>query len=251
MKINDPVRPSNTQRATSRAAAASTSNTTSTQASAPVGDVVSVDSQGLLGIPAQELTPRVREALIGLMREVELLRQELEHTSARLAELEKLADTDTLTPIANRRAFVRELNRVMSYAERYQVPTALLFIDVNGLKEINDSFGHTAGDLCLIHVADVLRDNIRSSDVVGRLGGDEYAVILTHASEQQANSKAELLSEKISQTPVVFEAHAIRVQAAIGVYCFGPHEQLNDILARADANMYVRKRAMKEDARER
>jgi diguanylate cyclase (GGDEF)-like protein len=244
MKINDPVRPVNTQRTTVR-----TTQTTASSSVAPTSqsaDVAAVETQSLLGIPAQELTPRVRETLVSLMREVELLRRELERTTARLAELEKLADTDTLSPIANRRAFVRELNRVMSYAERYQVPTALLFIDVNGLKEINDRFGHAAGDLCLIHVAEILRENIRTSDVVGRLGGDEYAVILTHANDEQANAKATLLGEKISETPVVFESHSIKVGAAIGVYCFGPHEALNDILARADADMYARKRAMKE-----
>lgn len=201
--------------------------------------------QALLGIPPEEMTVRVREALLTLLAEVEELRRDLDRSQSRIMELEKLADTDSLTPIANRRAFVRELTRVMSYAERYAVPTSILFFDVNGLKIINDTLGHAAGDAVLVHVAETLRVNIRASDVVGRLGGDEYAVILTHADEPQATVKAEDLTQRISQFPVRFEQHSIMVSTAVGVYTFGPGENPTDVLSRADKAMYSRKRAMK------
>ena len=199
----------------------------------------------VLGIPVHEVTPRVREALLTLMQEVESLRREIERNQSRMAELEKLADSDTLSPVANRRAFVRELLRVMSYAERYQVETSILFIDVNDLKTINDAHGHAAGDAALMHVADTLRANIRGSDMVGRLGGDEYAVILSHASEEQATQKADLLQHKISEKPVLFQGQSIVVAAAVGVYTFGPGETPTAVLAAADKRMYARKKKMK------
>lgn len=211
---------------------------------APVRTPDPVDKT-LLGLAAVDLTPRAREVLMTLMAEVETLRRDLERSHQRITELEKLADSDTLSPIANRRAFVRELTRVMSYAERYSVATSLLFFDVNGLKAINDTLGHAAGDAVLIHVAETLRAHIRASDVVGRLGGDEYAVILTHADEAQAHIKADYLAGKIRELPARYEAHLIPVSAAVGVYTFGPGESPTDVLTRADKAMYDRKRAMK------
>lgn len=237
MKITDHVSP---LRAT-RGPVAAVRTTNGSARVAPVD----VEQTSVLGIPGHELTPRVREALLTLMHEVEVIRRQLEETQSRMAELEKIADSDTLTPVANRRAFVRELARVLSYAERYQVETSLLFIDVNDLKSINDRFGHAAGDAALIHVAHVLSENVRTSDVVGRLGGDEYAVILSHASEEQAIMKGDQLQAKIGEEPVVFEGKSFMVSAAIGIHTFGPHETPTSVLAAADQRMYARKKAMK------
>lgn len=228
----------------------STSSVTRTAAPArasravPVAPVSSVaEPQKVLGIPPAELTPRVRDVLVSLMQEVEVLRRELEQTQERLAEAERLADTDTLSPVANRRAFVRDLSRVMSYAERYGVQTAILFFDVDGLKDINDTYGHAAGDALLIHVAETLRAHIRTSDAVGRLGGDEFGVIMTHVDETQATQKAEMLQQRIAETPVLFEGHTIRASASVGVYIFGPGETPTNVLAQADRNMYKQKKA--------
>lgn len=244
MKITDTTRSSRAARAGSMPIARAT-----TPAS---GSVVpsrsATDTTAVLGIPAHEVTPRVREALLTLMQEVESLRREIERNKDRMAELEKLADSDTLSPVANRRAFVRELSRVMSYAERYQVETSILFVDVNDLKTINDVHGHAAGDTALVHVAEILRANIRGSDMVGRLGGDEYAVILSHASEEQASQKADLLQNKISERPVTHNNIEIAVAAAVGVYTFGPGETPTAVLAAADKRMYARKKAMKENS---
>ena len=202
-------------------------------------------TRDVLGIPAEELSPKVREVLLTLMAEVEALRKELDVSQRRIAELEKLADTDALSPVANRRAFVRELSRTMSYSERYAVPTSLLFFDVNGLKAINDELGHKAGDAVLRHVADTLRANIRASDIVGRLGGDEYAVVLTHADEANARLKATPLSQQISATPIDHDGQTIHVSAAVGCYTFGPGENPTDVIANADKRMYEDKRRQK------
>ena len=91
-----------------------------------------------MGIPEAEFTPKVRAAIMALMEEVDRLRRELQQTPARIAYLEQLADEDSLPPIANRRAFVRELSRMMSFAERYDTPASVIYFDVNDLKVIND-----------------------------------------------------------------------------------------------------------------
>jgi GGDEF domain-containing protein len=142
------------------------------------GPVAPDDAIGSLGLPEQELTPTVRSALGHLIVEVAELRQELATTQGRLAELEPLADEDSLAPISNRRAFLRSLARTIGYVERYGAACSLLYFDVNGLKSINDTHGHAAGDAALVHVADLLRSSIRTSDIVGRLGGDEFGVLL-------------------------------------------------------------------------
>ncbi len=207
-----------------------------------------VELQGLLGASADDLSPRVRDAFLGLLREVEGLRAQLAHATAQLGDLEKVADTDTLSPIANRRAFVRELSRMMAYAERYDITTSLLFFDLNGLKQINDTYGHAAGDAVLVHTAGILQENIRGSDLVGRLGGDEYAVILNNVSEAQANTKAEQLVGAISTTPVPYQDTHLIVSTAVGVYTFGSGETPAIVIQRADEAMYKNKRELKAKA---
>jgi diguanylate cyclase (GGDEF)-like protein len=214
-------------------------------ARAPKGTEAVEANQSVLGIPPEDLTPRVQEALLTLLTEVEQLRKELDRAQTRIEELEKLADTDPLSEIPNRRAFVRELARAMSYSERYNVPTALLFFDVNGLKQINDSLGHLGGDAALVHVANILYENVRTSDMVGRLGGDEFAVVLPNATEDQAQLKATQLAELISASDVEFQGQRFKVGAAVGVYAFRPGETPMQVLERADAEMYRRKREAK------
>jgi diguanylate cyclase (GGDEF)-like protein len=116
----------------------------------------------------------------------------------RLRRSEELADRDTLVPVFNRRAFERELNRVISFAQRYEVQASLIYFDLDGFKQINDRFGHPAGDAILLAVGETLAANIRESDLVGRVGGDEFAVILAKAGPEDARRKGAQLAEAIS-----------------------------------------------------
>jgi diguanylate cyclase (GGDEF)-like protein len=208
-----------------------------------------VDSTSILGIPETELTPKVRAAIMTLMAEVDSLRQQLEQTKGRLSHLEKLADQDTLAPVANRRAFVRELSRIISYSERYKAPSSLVYFDLNGFKAINDSLGHAAGDAALLHVARLLVENVRESDVVGRLGGDEFGVILAHADETQALEKAGSLAEKIGATPVSFDGQSFHIYVAYGTSTFAGGETVSEAIAAADRAMYANKAAGKTTPR--
>lgn len=196
----------------------------------------------LSGIPEAELTPAVRRALMKLLAEVQELRQQLRDSQARIAFLERLADEDALTPIANRRAFVRELTRMVAFSQRYRSPASVVYFDVNGMKQINDVHGHAAGDAALTHIAKMLLDNIRSSDIVGRLGGDEFGVILAQTNEQQANQKAASLARAISETPLRWNNREIAVSAAYGVHSFSGVDDAQQAIDAADRAMYQQKR---------
>ncbi len=199
------------------------------------------DSAAVMGIPEAELTPKVRQAIMTLMGEVDRLRQELERTQARVAYLEKLADQDSLTPIANRRAFVRELTRFLAFAERYGTPSSLIYLDVNGLKAINDTHGHSAGDAALLRVANTLIANVRRSDVVARMGGDEFAVLLSHADEPTATEKARAIVATVESHPLEWNGAVIPLSLAFGVHTFTGGEDTGAAIAAADRKMYDRK----------
>ena len=203
------------------------------------------DTMSVMGIPEPELTPKVRQALVTLMEEVGRLRGDLERTRERLAHLERLADQDTLIPIANRRAFVRELSRVMSYVERYETPSGLVHFDVNSFKGINDTYGHAAGDEALHVVSNIFLQSIRESDVVGRLGGDEFGIILAHTDRAGAIEKAEALVESMRRAPFTWAGKRIQLEVAYGIYTFQAGEDPGRALAEADRAMYAHKQSMK------
>jgi len=206
------------------------------------------DTASIAGIPANELMPKVRAAIAGLMEEVDNLRRELNDARRRNTELERLADQDPLVPVSNRRAFVRDLSRMISHAERYGVPTSLIFFDINGMKQINDVHGHKAGDMALMRVGEVLTEHTRDSDVVGRLGGDEFAVVLAQVDETGAMTKAEELSDAIRNRALDIDGEQVPIEIAYGVFPFRAGEDASSTLAEADLRMYERKRRMKSDA---
>ena len=195
----------------------------------------------VMGIPEAEFTPKVRAAIMALMEEVDKLRRELQQNQQRIAYLEQLADQDSLTPIANRRAFVRELSRMMSFAERYDTPSSVIYFDVNDLKVINDSLGHAAGDAVLAEVAQTLVKNVRDSDFVGRLGGDEFGVILAYADQGVANEKAVSLSAAIASHPATWQGKTINISVSWGAHSFRGGDAAGALDA-ADRAMYAQKK---------
>ncbi|MEQ8748032.1 GGDEF domain-containing protein [Pyruvatibacter sp.] len=206
------------------------------------------DTASIMGIPEAELTPKVRDALMTLMSEVDALRRELTTMKGRLDAVQEEADTDSLVPVLNRRAFVRELSRMISFSQRYNQPASLVFIDLNNFKQVNDKYGHAAGDAVLEYVASALVEHVRESDIVGRLGGDEFAVILAQATERDATDKAESLMHLIADKPLEIMGHRIAVSVSPGAVAFKAGEDAAAALARADEAMYAAKRRRTEDA---
>jgi diguanylate cyclase (GGDEF)-like protein len=196
----------------------------------------------VLGIPESEFTPRVRDAIVTLMGEVDSLRRELAATRDRLDVAEKNADQDQLLPVLGRRAFVRELTRYIAFAGRYGTPASLIYFDLNGFKAINDTYGHAGGDAVLKNFAQVLSDNVRDSDCVGRLGGDEFGVLLSHANQDQAHKKADLLARDLNQSHAVWQGRAIPTSFSYGTFELKPGEDAASAMARADEAMYAQKR---------
>ena len=188
-------------------------------------------------IPGAADAPAVASAE-QLANENALLRASLAEMRAWVAELEELADSDTVTPLPNRRRFLRDLERVAGQADRHGTPAALLYIDVNGLKGINDTHGHLAGDAALIHVAKLLSRLIRSTDVLARIGGDEFGLILDHLDHNSAIETADRLARCIADNPLDIGGTLVRIDAAIGVATILPGDSLDDIVRRADLNMY-------------
>jgi diguanylate cyclase (GGDEF)-like protein len=200
----------------------------------------------VLGIPEHEFTPRVRDAIMGLMGEVDTLRRELSQTKARLDEAEKSADQDQLLPVYNRRAFVREVTRYISFSGRYNTPASLIYFDMDHMKKINDSFGHAAGDAALRHFAETLLAHVRDTDCVGRLGGDEFGVLLTHAGQDQALSKADALAEALRTTPLSWKGKDVPISFSYGAFELKPGDNADTAIARADEAMYAQKKSGRE-----
>jgi len=200
----------------------------------------------LAGVPESEMTPRVRQALMGLLGEVDRLRRELDESRNRIAFLERLADEDSLMPIANRRAFVRELSRMMAFAQRYGTPASVVYFDLDGLKAVNDEHGHAAGDAALQHIAQILVDSVRNTDVVGRLGGDEFGVLLVQTDEETAIRKADSLAASIVAQPLLWQDKLIALSAAYGTHSFHGNENTAEALDAADRAMYERKKKRRE-----
>lgn len=231
--------------ATARVRDARPRSTSATAADPALLPVDRVDHGDWLGIPEAERTDNVRRAIGELMQEVHDLHARLERAERRVAELEDLADRDPLLPIANRRAFVRELARARAFAERHGVPSTLVFLDINGMKRINDVHGHLAGDRALALVADVLGENTRFTDTVGRLGGDEFGVILSHTDLELGTTKAAQLVEAIAARPLEVDGSTMHLSVAHGVAPVLATGDADGSLAEADRAMYQRKQDMK------
>jgi diguanylate cyclase (GGDEF)-like protein len=169
------------------------------------------------------------------------LRAQLARAQARIDELQASADTDFLLDIPNRRGFERELNRSIAFIRRYRAHGALIMLDVDRLKPINDTYGHAAGDQVLKAVVGALLDQVRSSDLIGRLGGDEFALLLWNLSETDARAKAALLEESIDRLSFVFRGHTVTAGVSAGVALLGPQTEARRALEEADRAMYVRK----------
>lgn len=184
-----------------RAPKAASGNSRTRRTLAEPSEPTVIPSAKLLGIPDAEFTPRVRAAMLKMVSEAEGLRQSLLESRARIEEIERAADQDHLLPLLNRRAFMRELTRHIGFTARYGTPASLVYFDLDGFKLINDTYGHAAGDAVLAHFALTLQAHVRDSDVVGRLGGDEFGIILSHANLAQAHKKAAVLMAETHRKP--------------------------------------------------
>ena len=191
-----------------------------------------------LDLGDETIPKEAQDAIKQLISEINALRDEIEANNDRIAELETLADRDPLVPVVNRRAFVREISRAKAYAERYGGTNCLLYLDIDGMKQLNDQHGHATGDAALMTLADILQQNVRASDLVGRLGGDEFGVLLAQADRKTAEEKAIRLQELIKQAKIKLADGTIALSATFGVVEVTSEMSATDALEQADKAMY-------------
>lgn len=204
------------------------------------------DRLAMLGIPPEEMTPAVSLVVTALLEKLDDVSRDLSRTRESLSEIERLVDVDCVAPIPNRRAFMRRLSWAITMHERYGHPSSILYFDINDFKEINDQYGHAAGDLAIRHISHLLSTTMRESDFLARIGGDEFAVIMYYASEEAAKKRAAKIVEKLHKTPFVYNGQRLTVSTAWGCYAIKSGEDAETALSAADMSMYVDKRRTKD-----
>lgn len=158
-------------------------------------------------------------------------------------DLVQLATRDSLTGLANRGYFIEQANNELKRAERYNDPLTVVMADIDHFKQVNDTHGHDVGDLALKHVADVLVASARAIDIVGRLGGEEFALVLPRANLQPALEMCERLRHRIASTPVPWPSGNLRVTISMGLAAVtDDRESLDQLLKLADNALYAAKR---------
>jgi diguanylate cyclase (GGDEF)-like protein len=155
--------------------------------------------------------------------------------------VEELARTDFLTALHNRRAYYELSADALRHAERYGRPAALLMLDIDHFKAINDNFGHATGDVVLRALAALIRQNIRDTDIPGRLGGEEFAVFLPETGREEALAIGERLRAAVEAHSVEHEAQTVRFTISAGVAELRESDALDDVIGRADLALYEAK----------
>jgi diguanylate cyclase (GGDEF)-like protein len=188
-------------------------------------------------------------ATIDPYAEIERLRAELEALRAKTLSLEEraeaaeaAADHDVLTPALNRRGFVAAMKSAMAYCHRHETPAVLLYLDLDGFKGVNDRLGHAAGDAALVHVAQMMKANLRESDALGRLGGDEFGLLMLNAGVDEGREKARRLAATLESEPFEWEGVSAGLGGSFGVRAYAGQADPEIWLAEADAAMWVRKK---------
>ena len=156
-------------------------------------------------------------------------------------ELRRLADIDHLTATFNRRSFLSLLNKAISTAERTNTPLSVLVIDLDHFKEINDSYGHRIGDEALAHFSKTITACLRNEDILGRIGGEEFAIYLPNAAVADAQAIAERLRQHLVAEPLTTPHRLIQLTVSIGVAQYQSQESIESLLHRADKAMYQAK----------
>jgi diguanylate cyclase (GGDEF)-like protein len=177
-----------------------------------------------------------------LRAELDKLREELIWAKCKIVELEERTELDPLLDIFNRRGFERELKRSIAYLARYGGKAALVYLDLDSFKAVNDRHGHRAGDAILKAVAHELTAHVRASDVVARLGGDEFAVLMWNIGETQAQAKARDLEKVIEEIRLAYGPAQLSVGASAGIVSLRPDHDPVKVLDAADQAMYARKK---------
>jgi diguanylate cyclase (GGDEF)-like protein len=184
-----------------------------------------------------DVGPNCRDPAL-LLDEIAQLKEQVALLEEQVRELDRLAHIDPLVPLFNRRGMLRELETMIAQHERHDTPAAVLFLDLDGLKMLNDCYGHEGGDAALIHVAEQLLAGVRTEDCVARLGGDEFCILLDRADEASAIETARRLVNLVAGDDFLFNGQPMPLSVAIGMTQVERGDTPCAVLARADQAMY-------------
>ena len=191
----------------------------------------------------EEWPEAARQLIASLMAEREALSQQLHVLGQQLYTAQDQADNDVLTPTLNRRAFLREVQRAMADCRRYGEEACLVYLDMDSFKAINDAYGHAAGDAALVYVAETLKASVREGDAVGRMGGDEFAVLLRRADLKSSRIKAMKLEAELMMGTFEHAGLHLKTGGSFGVRAYSGHNSAEAWLSEADAAMFLVKKA--------
>lgn len=183
---------------------------------------------------ASQAVQRALSAAVRAEGEIATLRQ-------RVTELECLVITDELTGVLNRRGFEMELRRTLDLAQRHGETGVLLFVDLDEFKRVNDTYGHDAGDEVLRRIALLLKRSVRLSDVVARVGSDEFVVLLTNACAIGGMRRKAVIEQSLRAAVVRWRDRVIRIGASVGARSYGPCDECDALIREADERMYAQK----------
>ncbi|MEL6828682.1 MAG: GGDEF domain-containing protein, partial [Pseudomonadota bacterium] len=155
-----------------------------------------------VGLNEESIPTSLRPGVVALAQEVIRLEEGIAKLNLAVTAAEELADYDPLCPVFNRRAFERELAREIAHCKRHRTELSMIYLDLDDFKQINDQHGHSVGDQVLIATSIHLKGSIRQTDILGRLGGDEFGIILPATTIEQASSRAHALEASISRLSV-------------------------------------------------
>jgi diguanylate cyclase (GGDEF)-like protein len=209
-------------------------------------------NKGLMRANRESAAPRqagreraVEQIPSTLAAEIERLREQLSRSEARIEALEKSAHEDALTGLLNRRGFERAFAQAIAYLKRYGGSAALLYLDLDRFKPINDKYGHAVGDVVLQEVARLMMGSVRASDLAARLGGDELALVLWNLDAAQMALKMRALEALVESASFEVQGAKLEVGVSIGGVMLTESDTLASALQRADAAMYARKKERK------
>ncbi len=168
------------------------------------------------------------------------LRNDVKRAQAKMAEM---STVDELTKLHNRRYFIEALEGEFERANRYETEVALIMMDLDHFKEINDKYGHPAGDMVLSEIGKILKEQVRRNDIACRYGGEEFAVILSSVSRDNIYAAYERFREMVSKQPFEYETKKLHITISIGIAFSNDAELINDLLAHADQALYQAKEA--------
>lgn len=183
------------------------------------------------------------ETTDSLRARVAELEEALAGAERRAAGFEAMAHEDPMTGILNRRGFAREVQRAIAFNARYDTPVCLIVFDLDGLKGVNDRHGHEAGDAFITGVAHLLAERLRASDVVARIGGDEFAALLWYAEPAMATERGQALQAELDGAAVGVAGGEVRLCVSVGVAPLTAEGGVEAALARADEALYKDKAA--------